>query len=65
MDLGEAERSRSPSAASPVAFWFLCRHGQRNPPPAGGGIPLQNYISLKSSPSASPNFTPARNPCTA
>ena len=27
------------SEPSPVAFWFLCRHGQRNSPPAGGEIP--------------------------
>ena len=27
------------SELSPVAFWFLCRHGQRNSPPAGGEIP--------------------------
>ena len=26
---------------SPGAFWFLCRHGQRNSPPAGGEIPLR------------------------
>ena len=39
MDLGGAKRSRSPSAASPVAFWLLCRHGQSNSPPAGGEIP--------------------------
>src|SRR5699024_5177743 len=33
-----AKRSSEPS---PVAFWFLCRHGQRNSPPAGGEIPLR------------------------
>ena len=26
------------SEPSPGAFWFLCRHGQRNSPPAGGEI---------------------------
>ena len=40
MDLGGTEWSRSPSDASPGAFWFLCRHGQRNSPPAGGEILL-------------------------
>ena len=39
MDLGGAQRSRSPLAASPGAFWLLCRHGQSNSPPAGGEIP--------------------------
>ena len=38
MDLGGTEWSRSQSDASPGAFWFLCRHGQRNSPPAGGEI---------------------------
>ena len=33
-----AKRSSEPS---PGAFWFLCRHGQRNSPPAGGEIPLR------------------------
>ena len=41
MGLGGAKRSRSPSDASPVAFWLLCRRGQSNSPPAGGEIPLQ------------------------
>ena len=36
MDLGGAKRSRSPSAASPVAFCLLCRHEQSRSPPAGG-----------------------------
>ena len=39
MDLGGAKRSRSPSAASPVAFCLLFRHGKRRSPPAGGEIP--------------------------
>ena len=30
--------TKCPSAASPVAFWLLCRHGQSNSPPAGGEI---------------------------
>ena len=38
MDLGGAKRSRSPSAASPVAFCLLFRHGKRRTPPAGGEI---------------------------
>ena len=38
MDLGGAKRSRSPSAASPVAFCLLFRHGKRRSPPAGGEI---------------------------
>src|SRR5699024_3685627 len=42
MDLGGAERSRSPSAASPAAFWLLCRRGQSNPPSADGGTPLRS-----------------------
>ena len=29
------------SEPSPAAFWFLCRRGQRNSPPAGGEIPLR------------------------
>ena len=37
-----AKRSSEPS---PVAFWFLCRHGQRNSPPAGGEIPLRKEPS--------------------
>ena len=36
--LGGAKRSRSPSAASPVAFCLLFRHGKRRSPPAGGEI---------------------------
>ena len=28
---------------SPGAFWFLCRHGQRNSPPAGGEILCENH----------------------
>ena len=39
MDLGGAKRSRSPLAASPVAFCLLFRHGKRRSPPAGGEIP--------------------------
>ena len=35
--------TKCPSAASPVAFWFLCRHGQRNSPPAGGETPPPTY----------------------
>ena len=38
MDLGGAKRSRSPSAASPVAFCLLFRHGKRRSPPAGSEI---------------------------
>ena len=45
MDLGGAKRSRSPSAASPVAFCLLCRHGQSRSPPAGGEIPLRKEPS--------------------
>ena len=49
MDLGEAKRSRSPSAASPgdplVSFPSLGKklapQGETLPPPAGGEIPLQ------------------------
>ena len=37
-----AKRSSEPS---PGAFWFLCRHGQRNSPPAGGEIPLRKEPS--------------------
>ena len=61
MDLGGAKRSRSPSAASPVAFCLLFRHGKRRSPPAGGEIsraqqtqselcplirPLRGHLSL-------------------
>ena len=28
---------------SPGALWFLCRHGQRNSPPAGGEILCENH----------------------
>ena len=35
MDLGGAKRSRSPSAASPVAFCLLFRHGKRRSLPGG------------------------------
>ncbi len=31
--------TKCPTAASPVAFWLLCRHGQSNSPPAGGETP--------------------------
>ena len=51
MDLGGAKRSRSPSAASPAAFWLLCRRGQSNSPPAGGEIPpARNETALSSPP---------------
>ena len=33
--------TKCPSAASPVAFWLLCRHGQSNSPPAGGETPCE------------------------
>ena len=33
MDLGGAERSRSPSAASPAILWFLSHRWERNSPP--------------------------------
>ena len=46
MDLGGAQRSRSPLAASPGAFWLLCRHGQSNSPPAGGETSLRNWEML-------------------
>ena len=48
MDLGGAKRSRSPSAASPVAFCLLFRHGKRRSPPAGG------ETTLRKEPSSSP-----------
>src|SRR5699024_5225131 len=51
MDLGGAKRSRSPSAASPVAFCLLCRHGHSRSPPAGGEIPpARNETALSSPP---------------
>ena len=56
MDLGGAQRSRSPLAASPGAFWLLCRHGQSNSPPAGGEI---------SSADNEPNPNPAPSSVTA
>ena len=46
MDLGGAQRSRSPLAASPGAFWLLCRHGQSNSPPTGGETSLRNWERL-------------------
>ena len=50
MDLGGAKRSRSPSAASPVAFWLLCRHGQSNSPPAGGETPREQRNPFRNLP---------------
>ena len=47
MDLGGAKRSRSPSAASPVAFCLLFRHGKRRSPPAGGEIPLRKTNEIR------------------
>ena len=55
MGLGGAKRSRSPSDASPVAFWFLCRRGQRNSPPAGGETPQRKGSTP---PSGSPRWLP-------
>ena len=53
MDLGGAKRSRSPSAASPVAFCLLFRHGKRRSPPAGGEIsPAHNKRNPKPAPSS-------------
>ena len=55
MDLGGAKRSRSPSAASPVAFCLLFRHGKRRSPPAGGEIShAQRTQSEPCPPSSSP-----------
>ena len=34
-----AMSTKCSSKPSPAAFWFLCRRGQRNSPPAGGEIP--------------------------
>ena len=56
MDLGGAKRSRSPSAASPVAFCLLFRHGKRRSPPAGGEIPpADNEPNPKPAPSSGPS----------
>ena len=48
--------TKCPSAASPVAFWLLCRHGQSTSPPAGGEI---------SSADNEPNPNPAPSSVTA
>ena len=54
--LGGAKRSRSPSAASPVAFCLLFRHGKRRSPPAGGEIPpADNEPNPKPAPSSGPS----------
>ena len=50
MDLGGAKRSRSPSAASPVAFCLLFRHGKRRSPPAGGETPLRTTNAIRNLP---------------
>ena len=39
MDLGGAERSRSPSAASPAILWFLSHRWKRNSPPGRRNSP--------------------------
>ena len=39
MDLGGAERSRSPSAASPAILWFLSHRWERNSPPGRRNSP--------------------------
>ena len=44
------------SKPSPAAFWFLCRRGQRNSPPAGGEIPpADNEPNPKPAPSSGPS----------
>ena len=47
-----------------LGHWFLSGHPERNSPPQRRN-PLRHKRYFKSSPSASPNFIPARNPCTA
>ena len=47
-----------------LGHWFLSGHPERNSTPQRRN-PLRYKRYFKSSPSASPNFTPARNPCTA
>ena len=64
-DRGKANMSaKRSSEPSPGAFWFLCRHGQRNSPPAGGEIfPCEERncsIIAPSSVTASPCHLPPR-----
>ena len=42
MDLGGAERSRSPSAASPAILWFLSHRWERNSPPGRRNSPSRS-----------------------
>ena len=50
------------SEPSTAAFWFLCRHGQRNSPPAGGEIspayktPVRNPLRRVKSPAQKNNY---------
>ena len=46
MDLGGAERSRSPSAASPAILWFLSHRWERNSPPGRRNSPRSLQIQL-------------------
>ena len=53
MDLGEAQRSRSPSAASPAILWLLSHRWESNPPrraelsrrPQAAKLPAENHRS--------------------
>src|SRR5699024_3536217 len=65
MDLGGAKRSRSPSAASPVAFWLLCRHGQSNSPPERRNIPAQTIPERRPAESSRPTRHPNSDPSSA
>ena len=65
MDLGGAKRSRSPSAASPVAFWLLCRHGQSNSPPERRNIPAQTIPEGRRAESSRPTRHPNSDPSSA
>ena len=57
--LGGAKRSRSPSAASPVAFCLLFRHGKRRSPPAGGESSQQETKPLYHRPLIRPSGPPS------
>ena len=51
--------TKCPSAASPVAFCLLCRHGQSRSPPTGGEIPSGNETALTLPPHPPPSGAPS------
>ena len=57
--------TKCPSAASPVAFWLLCRHGQSNSPPERRNIPAQTIPERRRAESLRPTRHPNSDPSSA